>query len=243
MWSHKNLQGENMKNIIILLFSLTVIACGGGGGGESTPSTDSNAKFSFKGIDDQSRVPNIGDTETWNLTGKVSTGESVSMTLTIKNSGTAIFNGNSVNVIDVLSNIKIPDLTIDMASIIKYYYDNNRAFVRSYDTNDGTTCLPAGNVVKPPSEVKVGDFGNAGSETCNDGSASSSTWKVEGVDSTHVNIIFNETERDDLGVISVISTTILKINKSGVISDISFDGTYYTSGSKNFSISLKGRVP
>ncbi len=232
-----------MKNIIILLFSLTVIACGGGGGGESTPSTDSNTKFSFKGIDDQSRVPNIGDTETWNLTGKVSTGESVSMTLTIKNSGTAIFNGNSVNVIDVLSNIKIPDLTIDMASIIKYYYDNNRAFVRSYDTDDGTTCLPVGNAVQPPSEVKVGDFGSAGSETCNDGSASSSTWKAEGVDNTHVNIIFNETERDNLGVISVTSTTILKINKSGVISDISFDGTYYTSGSKNFSISLKGRVP
>ncbi len=243
MWSHKNLQGEKMKNIIILLFSLTVIACGGGGGGESTPSTDSNTKFSFKGIDDQSRVPNIGDTETWNLTGKVSTGESVSMTLTIKNSGTAIFNGNSVNVIDVLSNIKIPDLTIDMASIIKYYYDNNRAFVRSYDTDDGTTCLPVGNAVQPPSEVKVGDFGSAGSETCNDGSASSSTWKAEGVDNTHVNIIFNETERDNLGVISVTSTTILKINKSGVISDISFDGTYYTSGSKNFSISLKGRVP
>ncbi len=233
-----------MKNIIILLFSILVIACGGGGGGSAetttTPTTDPNTTFPFPG--DLSRLPNVGDTETWNLTGATDTGEAVSISMTIKNSGKIPYNGIDVNVIDVLGNVKIPSRAIDVSTIYNYYYDDNGVFVRSFDTDTGTICSASGSVATPPSQVKVGDFGSLTPQSCNDGETSSATWKVEGIDSANVNIIISETTRDSLGELSVTSTTKLKINTSGVVSDVELDAVYYVSGSIDFSISLTGTI-
>ena len=231
-----------MKNIIILLFSLVMIACGGGGGGESSeaPVTDPNTTFVFSELN---RIPNIGDTETINLAGNVDgSGESVSMSLTIKNSGTTTYNGELVNVEDIFGNIKIPAFSIDKSTIFTYYYDNNGTFVRYYDNDSGKICLASGSVTPYPSKVKVGDFGSTIPHSCSDGSTSSGTWKVEGVDATHANIIFNETKRDSFGDISSVTVATLKIDTDGNVSDVSIKITYYSYGSVSFSVSLSGTL-
>ena len=230
-----------MKNTIVLLVAIFLVACGGGDGGTSetqtTPSTDPNTVFLFG---DANRNPNVGDTETWNLTGKTDTGESVSMNYTLKNTGTTNYNGVSVKVMDLLVAIKIPAFSFDMTSILNIYYDNNGGFVRSYDTNTGNICLPTTNSPVPPNTVKVGDFGSLPSESCNDGTTITGTWRIEGADATHANVIMNTTSRDSFNSIILTTTLTYKIDTSGNVSTISYDMSFYDSGSVSFTVSLNG---
>ena len=231
-----------MKNITILLFSLVMIACGGGGGGESSeaPVTDPNTTFLFA---DLNNIPNVGGTYTLNLVGSIDgSGEAVNMSLTIKKTGTTMFNGKSVDVEEALGNVKIPALSIDESTSYTYYHDSNGTFVRSLNNDTGKTCLASGTVTPYPSIVKVGDFGSTVPELCSDGSTSTGTWRVEGVDATHANIIISETERDSFGDIDTTSTATLKIDTSGNASDISIKSTKYTAGTAVLSMSLSGQI-
>lgn len=232
-----------MKNIILLIASLTLFACGGGGGGDTgnnpAPATNTNATFVFG---DYNRLSQTGDTETWNLSGTANTGESVTATITYKNTGTTSYNGNTVNVFEGLINIKIPAFSTNISTIVTHYYDSTGKMVRSLETSSGVECFPSGTTVVEPKEVKVGDFGSSQSETCSDGSTSTGTWKVEAVDSTHVNIILTETIRDSLGNISITSVAKLKIDTAGNLSDVALDASYYISGTFDFSIALTGTV-
>ncbi len=229
-----------MKNIILLFLSFTVIACGGGGSTPaSTPATNPNTTFVFG---DYNRLSNTGDTEIWNLSGAANTGETVIARITFKNDGTTTYNGNTVNVMKGLVNIKIPSFSADATTIVTIYYDNNGTFIRSYDSDSATTCFASGTTSPEPKRVKVGDFGSITPQSCDDGETSTGTWRVEAVDSTHANIIFSETIRDNLGEISITSTYKMKIDTSGVLSDVALDASYFITGSFDFSISLTGTV-
>lgn len=174
------MNNNQTKFLVIGIVTLLLSGCGGGGSGNagssstttSTNTTTTSQSFSLAKI--HSTAP-LGLVYSTQLTGSISTGESLTGSLSRTNKAQRILNGVLVTPSEGVGSISDGSATSNL-STTTYYDANNNNYISSI-TSDGITCTPASSEI-PPLNVNVGDAGTFAITTCTDNTMYDVSWKV-----------------------------------------------------------------
>ena len=177
-----------MKNIIIMLFSLALIACGGGGGG-STPSnvttTDNNVAYTLFDMN----VVKPGVNKTFKITGSDTTGATYTGTVSVVDRGVTVFSSKSVRQTDFIVSLTENNGAFITTTGSVYGDTSTRAVLFSVD-DAGVICT-ATKSAAIPNTAKPGEFGSLSFLACSDGTTESGSWRLEASTNSLAKIIYS----------------------------------------------------
>lgn len=219
------MKNKMFKSIVIGFFVLALHSCSG----TSSNTTNQNQSFSLSKF----KSTTIGSVYKSKLTGSDSNGVNYTGSIAIANRTQTLLNGILVtpqdSIISVTGGGK--SLTVTGTSNI----DINGNLISVVIQTTGLTCTPISPDMIPTS-IKIGDFGILSTMVCNDNTTQERNWRVQDAGNSTINLISNETIKNQFNTIISVSEASYIIDGNGNM--LSFKA-FSTQSSNNFTITYQ----
>lgn len=234
------MKSRALANIaIIVLLSITLVACDKGDNGSSSQAnipTDRTLEFSLF------PATYFGGSYSayYSLVGAMSNGDGVRATFSTQSGSTATFNTQSVTTIEELTAITNATTGAVTTSLREIYYStdmNNLTILGEYRTIDGVTIIATSPSVLPVT-AKIGDFGMVGTYTLSDGTSSSVTWSLEDGYNGKAKLIITTTVQNASNTLYSTTVNSWTISQDGTRGALRITVTYHQQN--NLTLTMSG---